>query len=246
MVIEGEEELSVSWDAVSGADGYKVQWKTDSQQFDSSRQHTITNGATTSYTISNLLGGREYVVRIIATKSDADDAMPSLEVTGTPSAPEPPVQAPEQVTGVMVIEGEEELSVSWDAVSGAGGYKVQWKTDSQQFDSSRQHTITNGATTSYTISNLLPEREYVVRVIATKSDADDAMPSLEVTGTPSAPEPPVQSTEENLKSGEGGGCVLASDSPTGDRFGSGLFNSLLIVLFLLVISRRRRSRVRQT
>ena len=46
--------------------------------------------------------------------------------------------------------------------------------------------------------------------------------------------------------GGGGGCVLASENPTEDRLGSELFNSLLIVLFLLAVSRRRRSRVGQT
>ena len=44
----------------------------------------------------------------------------------------------------------------------------------------------------------------------------------------------------------GGGCTVASDSSTGDRLGSELFNSLLIVLSLLAVSRWRRSGVGQT
>ena len=56
---------------------------------------------------------------------------------------------------------------------------------------------------------------------------------------------PDTGTEEPDAGGRGG-CVLASDSPTVDRLGSELFNSFLIVLFLLVVSRWRRSRGGQT
>ena len=212
MVTQGVEQLSVLWDSVSGADGYKVQWKSGSDQSDSFRQHVVTGGDTTSYTISNLAPGTEYTVRVIATKAYADDGTPSPEMTGIPGAPPPP-----QVTGVMVIEGVEQLSVSWNPVSGADGYKVQWKSGSDQFDSSRQHVVTGGDTASYTISNLAPGTEYTVRVIATKSGTDDGTPSPEMTGIPSGR----------------GGCTIASNGMKGNTSNSVLFN-LLLVVFVLV------------
>ena len=212
MVTQGVEQLSVSWNPVSGADGYKVQWKSSSEQFDSSRQHVVTGGDTASYTISNLAPGTEYTVRVIATKAYADDGTPSPEMTGIPGAPPPP-----QVTGVMVIEGVEQLSVSWKPVSGADGYKVQWKSGSDKFDSSRQHVVTGGDTTKYTISNLAPGTEYTVRVIATKAYADDGTPSPEMTGIPSGR----------------GGCTIASNGMKGNTSNSVLLN-LLLVVFVLV------------
>ena len=120
-------------------------------------------------------------------------------------APPPPPPPPKQVTGVMVIEGVEQLSVSWSPVSGADGYKVQWKSGSDQFDSSRQHVVTGGDTINYTISNLAPGTEYTVWVIATKSGgAADGTPSPEMTGIPSGR----------------GGCTIASNGVKGNTSNS--------------------------
>ena len=51
-VTPGAQQLTVFWTAVTGADGYGVQWKSGRQDFDASRrQHVVTGGTTTSYTI---------------------------------------------------------------------------------------------------------------------------------------------------------------------------------------------------
>ena len=148
----------------------------------------------------------------------------------------PPVQPLEQVMGVRVRGEVEQLSVSWSSVSEADGYKVQWKSGSQQFDSSHEHTITNGSTTSYTISNLVSGTEYTVRVIATKSGANVGMPSQEVTGTPTAPEPPPAPPEPSS-----GGCAIASDRLEGNTSKSALLNLLLVgSAMFLVVSREGR------
>ena len=165
----------------------------------------------------------------------------------SPPPPPPPVQPLEQVMGIRVIEGVEQLSVSWNPVSEADGYKVQWKSGSQQFDSSRQHIVTSGDTTSYTISNLVSGTEYTVRVIATKSDADDGTPSLEVTRatSPSAPEPPVQSPG-NPQSSEGGGCAIASNAEARDNSQKVVFDLLLIISALIAVSWKSSSGTRRT
>ena len=62
-------------------------------------------------------------IRVIATKENADDEPPSEEVTGTTLA-----MPALQVQDVEVTVGVEQLDVSWTAVSGADGYKVQWKS----------------------------------------------------------------------------------------------------------------------
>jgi len=97
--------------------------------------------------------------------------------------------APGQVTGVTVTEEVRQLAVSWNAVTGADGYKVQWKSGTQSYDASREAVVTG---TSHTIPNLTAETQYTVRVIATRTDAPDGIPSAEATGTPlvAGPNPP--------------------------------------------------------
>ena len=109
---------------------------------------------------------------VIATKTDADDGPPSDEVTGTPGTTVQ-VMPPGRVTGVAVTPEVGELSVSWTRVTDATGYIVQWISGGETFNSPNEHVITEGGTTSYTIPNLMGGTEYTVRVIATKSGADE-------------------------------------------------------------------------
>ena len=182
----GIEHLAVSWDAVSEADGYKVEWKSGNEAYDESRQAVVTGGDSVAHTITHLTPGTEYTVRIIATREHADDGAPSEEVTGIPKA-----EPPEQVTGVAVAPGHEELQVSWDVVSDASGYKVQWKSGDQDYAEERQVALLGGETTSYTIIDLTLDTEYTIRVIAVKDHADDGPPSDEVTATPARADPDV-------------------------------------------------------
>ena len=86
VVTAGVTQLTVSWAAVTGADGYTVQWKSGSQEYDVTRQYVVTDGATTSYTIPNLTAGTTYTVRVLATKANTAAGLPSVEMTGTPMA----------------------------------------------------------------------------------------------------------------------------------------------------------------
>ena len=95
-----------------------------------------------------------------------------------------------QVTGVAVAAGNAQLVVSWTAVDNATGYTVQWKSGGENYDANRQATVTSGSTTSHTIPNLANGTAYTVRVIATRTGANDGPPSAEVTSTPVAANTP--------------------------------------------------------
>ena len=297
-VAPGNARLAVSWTAVDNATGYKVQWKSGSEGYDTGdRQATVTPGSTTSHTISGLANGTAYTVRAIATRTGANDGPPSAEMTGTPAVPTAPgvtVSKPAltvaeedtdgdsytvvldteptadvtvtvaghadtdvtpdpatltfttsnwdtartvtvtagddadttddtvmlthsttstdgnysgigiapvavtvndndtaQVTGVSVAPGNARLAVSWTAVDNATGYKVQWKSGSEGYDTGdRQATVTPGSITSHTISGLANGTAYTVRAIATRTGANDGPPSAEMTGTPAVPTAP--------------------------------------------------------
>ena len=194
-VVPGNAQLVVTWTAVSTATGYTVQWMSSGQGYNiGDRQATVTSGSTTRYTIPSLTNGTEYTVRVIATRTGADDGPPSDEMTGTPRVPPPPpppVTDLAQVMGVGVVPGNAQLVVTWTAVDNATGYTVQWMSSGQGYNiGDRQATVTTGSTTRYTIPSLTNGTEYTVRVIATRTGADDGPPSDEMTGTPRVPPPP--------------------------------------------------------
>ncbi len=102
---EARATLVVSWTAAANATGYKVQWKSGDENYDAAdRQAVVTDGATTTYTIPNLIAGTEYTVRVIATRTDVDDGSPSDEVTGTPGGDGTPLPEPEPDTDPVFIE----------------------------------------------------------------------------------------------------------------------------------------------
>ena len=99
--------LDVSWEAPashggSAITGYKVQWKSGSEDYDgsagSTRQAEITDPAILTHTITGLTDGVEYAVRVIAT-NDIGDGPPSDEATGTPRETTPPELATATVDG---------------------------------------------------------------------------------------------------------------------------------------------------
>ena len=188
-VAPGNARLVVNWTAVDTATGYTVQWMSGGEGYNTSdRQATVTSGSTTRYTIPGLINGTEYTVRVIATRTGANDGPPSAGVTGTPRVPPPPpppVTNLAQVMGVGVVPGNAQLVVTWTAVDTAAGYTVQWMSGGEGYNTSdRQATVTAGSTTRYTIPSLINGTEYTVRVIATRTGANDGPPSDEMTGTP--------------------------------------------------------------
>ena len=119
-VTQKADTLDVRWRAASYATGYKVQWKAGGQSYAASREETVTG---TRYKIANLLAGTTYTVRVIATKTGVRDGTPSAEQTGVLTLLGSPT--------VMVAAKVDTLTVTWNVVDDATGYKVQWKSGSE-------------------------------------------------------------------------------------------------------------------
>ena len=107
-------------------------------------------------------------------------------------------QVPDAPTSVAVYSIEsQKLEVRWSSSDAAStnSFKVQWKSESEEFDSSRQLTsdpatsIEDVQSTSAgdryvdTLTGLTDGAEYTVRVIAANANGDSE-PSAEATGTP--------------------------------------------------------------
>ena len=174
----GVESLIVSWNPVAGANGYKVQWKSGEESYDSTtREAHADDTGHTGHTIPELTPGIEYTVRVIATKANSLDGPPSAEATAIPL-----MAAPDRVTGVTVTPGVESLIVSWNPVAGASGYKVQWRSGEEGYDPTTRQAHADDI--GHTIPELTPGIEYTVRVIAARANAPDGQPSGEVVGVP--------------------------------------------------------------
>ena len=89
-----------------------------------------------------------------------------------------------RVTGVAVTAGEGRLAVSWDAVPGADGYRVQWRSGTEAFAATRERVVAGGDVTRQVISDLESGIEYAVRVVATRGGLTGP-PSAVAKGTPS-------------------------------------------------------------
>ena len=98
-------------------------------------------------------------------------------------------EAPTNASVTAVESGK--LSVSWQEPLGDGGsplegYKVQWKTGTQEYDSSRQVVVTDltKIVQLQTISGLTNDESHTVRVLAYNHNGDGA--AAELTATPTA------------------------------------------------------------
>ena len=98
-------------------------------------------------------------------------------------------EAPANVAATAVGAGK--LTVSWqeppdDGGSPIEGYKIQWKTGTQEYASSRQSVVTDltKVVQVRTISGLTNDESHTIRVLAYNGDGDGA--TAEVTATPTA------------------------------------------------------------
>ena len=158
----GNAQVALSWNAVSGATGYKVY-----------RDTTLIGSPTsTSFTYTGLANGTTYTYRVSATNAVGEGAKSSA-TTATPQAPATVPAAP---TGVTVTPGDVQVALSWNTVSSATNYKVYRNTTliASPTSNSFTHTgLTNGTTYTYQIS-------------ATNSIGEGAK-SASVSATPQAP-----------------------------------------------------------
>ena len=87
-----------------------------------------------------------------------------------------------QVVGVTVTPGHQKLRVTWTPVDNATGNHVQWKSGTENYNTTdRQATVTAAG---YTILGLTNGMEYTVQVTAVRTGANDGPPSAEMKWTP--------------------------------------------------------------
>ena len=214
-ITPSNQTLQVSWTQVTGATGYKVQWKSGGQSYGSSRQATVSSGSTTSRTISNLNNGTEYTVRVIATKAGASDGTPSDDANGTPTAANTVPTAPRDLNASAI--GDDRINLSWDAPTSSGGstitgYKIQVSSNSNSWSDRVANTGNTNRTHSHTGLSVGDTRHYRVAAINSTGTGPYSNVARATTGLPQVNIAPASTTE-------GGDIVFViTISPTIDGF----------------------------
>ena len=183
--------LTVYTSGISDANGltgasFGYQWISSDGNADTEIQ-----GATDpTYTLVAADEGKIIKVRVSFTDDANNQETLTSDATAAVAAETAAPDAPQSLNVSPDDSGT--LDVSWEAPASDGGsaitgYKVQWKSGSEDYDgsagSTRQAEITNPASRTHTITGLTDDVEYTVRVIAV-NDAGDGPPSDEATATP--------------------------------------------------------------
>ena len=113
-------DVRVSWNAVSGATGYRVYWSPT----DSGNGNVEGEPTTTSFTSSNNNITVTHYFRVSAVNA-AGEGAPSPWVSVGPVIASS-IPAPTGVTAVRIPADSTDVRVSWNAVSGADSYKIYW------------------------------------------------------------------------------------------------------------------------
>jgi len=167
----GNAQVSLSWNASTGATSYHVKRSTTS-----GGPYTQIGAPTaTNYTDTGLTNGTSYFYVVSAVNSAGQSAN-SAQVSATPNAP------PAAPTGLTASAGNAQVSLSWNASTGATSYHVKRSTTS-----GGPYTEIGAPTaTNYTDTGVTNGTTYFYVVSAVNSGGESAN-SAQVSATPNTP-----------------------------------------------------------
>ena len=176
QAIAGDGQVTLSWNEVSGANSYLIYYKANATTV------TVSDNLATNVTFNEasavvILPNGTYAFIVVAVNS-VGAGSPSAAVTATLATLLTPPAAP---TGLQAIAGDGQVTLSWNAVSGANSYLIYYKanaTTATVSDSLTTNVAFNGASAVVT----LPNGSYAFIVVAVNS-AGTGSPSAVVTAT---------------------------------------------------------------
>ena len=174
----GNAQVTLAWNAVSGATSYKVFRSTTTGSYNTASP--VATVTTTNTTDTGLTNGTTYFYIVRALNADGESAN-SNEVSATPSLP-----APSAPTGLTATAGNAQIALSWNAVSGATSYKVFRSTTSGTY--SYTAPLATVTTTTYADVSAANGTTYFYVVRAFNAGGESSN-SNEVSATPTAPVP---------------------------------------------------------
>ena len=190
----GNEQVTVSWSAVAGATSYNIYWSTTSGV--TTTTGTLIAGVTSPFVHTGRTASTPYFY-IVTAVNGAGESSASGQVTATTNAP--PLAVPAAPTGVAAVGGNQQVSVSWNAVSGATSYNLYWSTTMGVTVGTG--TMVTGVTSPFVHAPLADNTAYYYIVTAANSAGEGSASSQATATTNTAPPPPAS-------------CTLATAVPT--------------------------------
>jgi fibronectin type 3 domain-containing protein len=170
----GNMQVSLTWNASSGATNYHVKRSTTS-----GAETQIASPTSASYTDSGLTNGTKYFYVVSAVNSGGESAN-STEVSATPAAP---AALPATPTGLQAVAGNAQVSLSWNASAGAASYHVKRSTtNGGPFNT----TLASPTTTSYSDTAVVNGTTYYY-VVSAVNTAGESANSAQASATPASP-----------------------------------------------------------
>ena len=132
----GSLDISATWDALDGADTYKLRWRLVDGEFEAGNAATAT-AADTSNTITAPDYG-EWEVRLqgcneVGCGTEAEQTVTLLAAPGEP-----------QSLTLEAVPGKLDILAKWQAVSGATSYKLRWRLSGGEFEADNAATVSGG------------------------------------------------------------------------------------------------------
>ncbi len=167
----GDRQATLTWSAVSDAKNYDVLYGINSGAYTT----TLNLGNVTTYAVPGLTNGTKYYF-VVRAKNGPKVSVNSNQLNATPQAP---VVIPSAPTLNNASAGNGQVTLSWNSVSNATGYKVKYATSSGNYTT----VVDVGNVTSYNVTNLTNGTTYYFAVVAYNS-AGTSGNSNEVSATP--------------------------------------------------------------
>ncbi len=172
----GNQQVTLTWTASSGATSYHVK-----RAATSGGLYTQVGAATvTSYTDAGLTNSTKYFY-VVSALNTAGESANSSEASGTPALPAPAPSVPAVPTALAATAGNQQVSLSWTASSGATSYRVKRASAS----GGPYTQVGAPTTTSYTNTGLTNGTTYFYVVSALNATGESAN-SSQASATPAA------------------------------------------------------------
>ena len=134
--------LTLSWDKVSGASGYRIyRYNTDAQAYE--KVITLTSGSTVSYKITGLAAAKEYQFKVRAYRK-----VDGVTTWGSSSAAYKDSTKPGQTKSLKASSKSSAATLKWNKVTRASGYQV-YRYNSKTKKYEKLATVKGNATFSY-------------------------------------------------------------------------------------------------